>query len=182
MFGDERGGGKNLSFGFKDMKNREALDMYVEEVGRMIRDINMRFLRARFPGYAIEKCEQVLDDLIQTRGKHEGVGYDDLIHLPDNRFFRRKGENAWKMIGVDGESFDDMKTWMTYLSKRLPEPYMASWDLKMYAQTLGKVIAGEYTVEEGVHKMPKLKRVGGNCPCSRSVRWVSDETAATNGH
>jgi 1,2-phenylacetyl-CoA epoxidase catalytic subunit len=118
MFGDERGGGKNLSFGFKDMKNREALDMYVEEVGRMIRDINMRFLRARFPGYAIEKCEQVLDDLIQTRGKHEGVGYDDLIHLPDNRFFRRKGENAWKMIGVDGESFDDMKTWMTYLSKR----------------------------------------------------------------
>jgi len=31
-------------------------------------------------------------------------------------------------------------------------------------------------------KMPKLKRVGGTCPCSRSVRWVMEEGAATNGH
>jgi len=23
--------------------------------------------------------------------------------------------------------------------------------------------------------MPKLKRVGGTCPCSRSVRWVMEE-------
>jgi hypothetical protein len=59
---------------------------------------------------------------------------------------------------------------------------MASWDLKMYAQTLEKVLSGEYSVEDGVRKMPKLKRVGGNCPCSRSVRWVVDEPAAANGH
>jgi hypothetical protein len=35
--------------------------------------------------------------------------------------------------------------------------------------------------------MPRLKRVGGTCPCSRAVRWVvdSDDTTrdtATNGH
>jgi 1,2-phenylacetyl-CoA epoxidase catalytic subunit len=182
MFGDERGGGKNLAFGFKDMKNREAQDMYIEEVGRMIRDINMRFMRARFPDYAVEKCEQVLDDLVMSRSRHQGVSYDDLIHVPDRRFFRRKGENAWKMIGVDGETYDDMKSWLVYLSKHLPEPYMASWDLKMYAQTLEKVVSGEYTVEDGIRRMPKLKRVGGNCPCSRSVRWVVDEPAAANGH
>ena len=182
MFGDERGGGKNLAFGFKDMKNREAQDMYIEEVARMIRDINMRFLRARFPDYAVEKCEQVLDDLVMSRGRHQGVSFDDLIHLPDRRFFRRKGEPAWKMIGVDGETYDDLKSWLVYLSKHLPEPYMASWDLKMYAQTLEKVLSGEYSVEDGVRKMPKLKRVGGNCPCSRSVRWVVDEPAAANGH
>ncbi len=182
MFGDERGGSKNLAFGFKDMKNREAQDMYIEEVSRMIRDINMRFLRARFPDDAVEKCEQVLDDLVMSRGRHQGVTYDDLIHLPDRRFFRRKGEHAWKMIGVDGESYDDRQTWLRYLSKHLPEPYMASWDLKMYAETLGKVLSGEYSVEDGIRRMPKLKRVGGNCPCSRSVRWVVDEPAATNGH
>jgi 1,2-phenylacetyl-CoA epoxidase catalytic subunit len=182
MFGDERGGGKNLEYGFKDMKNREAQDMYIEEVGRMIRDINMRFLRARFPGDPVEKCEQVLDDLVATRGRHHGVRFEDLIHLPDRRFFRRKGENAWQMVGVDGETFADIRNWLAYLAKHLPEPYMASWDLKMYAQTLEKVISGEYTVEDGVRKMPKLKRVGGNCPCSRSVRWVVDEPVAANGH
>jgi 1,2-phenylacetyl-CoA epoxidase catalytic subunit len=182
MFGDERGGGKNMAFGFKDMKNREAQDQYIEEVGRMLRDINMRFLRARFPDYALEKCEKVLDDLTTSRGKHEGVRFEDLIHLPDRRFFRRKGEPAWQMVGVDGESFERVGDWLHYLSKHLPEPYMASRDMKMYAETLQKVVSGEYTVEEGVRKMPRLKRVGGNCPCSRSVRWVTEETSTTNGH
>jgi 1,2-phenylacetyl-CoA epoxidase catalytic subunit len=182
MFGDERGGSKNLSFGFKDMKNREAIDQYIDEVARMIRDINMRFLRARFPDDAVEKCEKVLDDLVTSRGKHQGVRFEDLIHLPDRRFFRRKGETAWQMIGVDGESYENTEDWLRYLSKHLPEPYMASWDMKMYAETLRKVVSGEYTVEDGIRKMPKLKRVGGNCPCSRSVRWVVEDTATTNGH
>jgi len=182
MFGDERGGSKNLSFGFKDMKNREAQDQYIDEVARMIRDINMRFLRARFPDDAVEKCEKVLDDLVTSRGKHQGVRFEDLIHLPDRRFFRRKGEPAWQMIGVDGVSYENIEDWLRYLSKHLPEPYMASRDMKMYAETLRKVVSGEYTVEDGIRKMPKLKRVGGNCPCSRSVRWVVEDTATTNGH
>jgi hypothetical protein len=28
---------------------------------------------------------------------------------------------------------------------------------------------------EASKRMPKLRRVGGNCPCSRAVRWVVDE-------
>src|SRR5204862_1241159 len=71
MFGDERGGDTNVKFGFKDMKNREAQDLYVEEIRRMLRDINARYLRARFPNYGPEKVEQVLDDLDRTRGKHD---------------------------------------------------------------------------------------------------------------
>jgi hypothetical protein len=30
-------------------------------------------------------------------------------------------------------------------------------------------------------KMPRLKRVGGTCPCSRAVRWVVEEPAAAGG-
>src|SRR5439155_783260 len=62
MFGDERGGDTNVKFGFKDMKNREAQDLYLEELRRMVRDINARFLRARFASYTPEKVEQVLDE------------------------------------------------------------------------------------------------------------------------
>ena len=190
MFGDERGGDKNIHFGFKDMKNREAQDMYIVEVTRMIRDINARYLRARFPGYTPEKVEMVLDQLDQSRGKHEGVAWNDLLHVPDRRFFRRKGEPAWQMVGSLGETFADADAYMRYLAKALPEAYLTTKDLRSYSETLHKVAAGELSVTDAIMSMPKLKRVGGTCPCSRSVRWVQeDETAApaatsvpANGH
>jgi hypothetical protein len=58
---------------------------------------------------------------------------------------------------------------------------MASRDMKVYAETLHQVAAGTMSVKDAIHKVPKLKRVGGTCPCSRSVRWVMEEPTATNG-
>jgi benzoyl-CoA 2,3-epoxidase subunit B len=179
MFGDERGGDSNIRFGFKDMKNREAQDLYYEELRRMLRDINARFLRARFADYSPEKVEQVLDTLERHRGRHEGVEYDDLLRLPDRRFFRRKGEPAWTMVGVDGETFTDVDAYMRYLATRLPEAYMTTRDLRTYEEMLRKVASGEMTAADAMKKMPRLKRVGGTCPCSRSVRWVVEEPKAT---
>jgi 1,2-phenylacetyl-CoA epoxidase catalytic subunit len=49
MFGDERGGGTNVRFGLKPMKNAEAQDQYYEEVRKVVRDLNTRYLRARLP-------------------------------------------------------------------------------------------------------------------------------------
>jgi 1,2-phenylacetyl-CoA epoxidase catalytic subunit len=175
MFGDERGGDTNLKFGFKDMKNREAQDLYIEEVRRMVRDINLRFLRARFPSDSPEKVEGVLDALGRDHGRHDGVAWEDLLRLPDRRFFRRKGEPAWTMVGVDGEPFEDAETYLHYLAGQLSDGYMASRDLKLYADGLRKVASGEWSAHEASQKMPKLRRVGGTCPCSRAVRWVVDE-------
>ena len=174
MFGDERGGQKNLSFGFKDLTNREAVDQYIEECRKMIRDINTRFVRARFPAYSPEKVETVLDELVRSRGSHQGLAYDDLLHLPDPRFFRRKGEPAFQMVGIDGETFTDADEYLRYLARHLNDGYVASRDMRHYAETLRQVVAGTLTVEQGVKAMPKLKRLGGNCPCSKSVRWVME--------
>jgi hypothetical protein len=33
------------------------------------------------------------------------------------------------------------------------------------------------TRDQAMKKMPALKRVGGMCPCSKSVRWVMDTPA-----
>lgn len=176
MFGDERGGDTNVKFGFKDMKNREAQERYIEEVRKMLRDINSRFIRARFPEYAPDKAEQVLDELEQTRGVHRGVNFDDLLRLPDRRFFRRKGEFAFSMVGVDGETFTDADEYVRYLVKRLNEGYVASRDMVNYADVLRKVATGVMTPKDGIMAMPKLKRVGGSCPCSKGVRWVMEET------
>jgi 1,2-phenylacetyl-CoA epoxidase catalytic subunit len=178
MFGDERGGDTNMKFGFKDMKNREAQDLYIEEVRKMIRDINLRFIRARFTGYSPEQAEQALVELERTRGTHHGVRHEDLLVMPDRRFFRRKGEAAFSMVGVDGEVFTDPEEYLRYLSRHLNEGYVASRDMKNYAAALRGVAAGTLTVKDAIMQMPKLKRVGGTCPCSKGVRWVMEGSAA----
>jgi 1,2-phenylacetyl-CoA epoxidase catalytic subunit len=178
MFGDERGGDKNMKFGFKDMKNREAQDLYIEEVRKMIRDINLRFIRARFTGYSPEQAEQALVELERSRGTHQGVRHEDLLVMPDRRFFRRKGEPAFGMVGVDGEPFTDAEEYLRYLARHLNEGYVASRDMKHYAVALRGVAAGSLAVKDAIMQSPKLKRVGGTCPCSKGVRWVMEGSAA----
>lgn len=175
MFGDERGGQKNIQLGFKDLTNRQAVDQYTEECRKMIRDINTRFVRARFPDYTPDKVESVIEELERSRGTHKGLSYDEILRLPDSRFFRRKGEHAFQMIGVYGETFTDAEEYLRYLARHLNAGYVASRDMRLYAEALRKVASGELTVEDGVKSMPKLKRLGGSCPCSRSVRWVMEE-------
>jgi 1,2-phenylacetyl-CoA epoxidase catalytic subunit len=178
MFGDERGGDSNIRMGFKDLKNREAQDQYIEEVRRMLRDINARFLRARFPDDSPEKIDQALDELEHSHGRYRGVEFDELLRIPDRRFFRRKGEPAFSMVGVNGEAFENADEYLRHIARHLPESYLASRDLRNYSEVLRLVATGQCTVKEGIMKMPKLKRVGGTCPCSRSVRWVMEEPAA----
>jgi hypothetical protein len=47
-----------------------------------------------------------------------------------------------------------------------------------YAGVLRRVASGEISATDGVKAMPKLKRVGGTCPCSKGVRWVMEDSAA----
>ncbi len=178
MFGDERGGDTNVRFGFKDMKNREAQDRYIDEVRKMLRDINARFLRARVPAYPPDRGERVLADAERRRGSPQGVAHDELLRLPDRRFFRRKGEPAFSMIGLDGETFTDAEEYLRHLARHLNEGYLASRDMRSYAEALCGVAAGTMSVKDAIMKMPKLKRVGGTCPCSKGVRWVMEDSAA----
>jgi hypothetical protein len=178
MFGDERGGDTNVKFGFKDMKNAEASDLYFEELRRMLRDINSRYLRARFPELSADQAEQALADLERSRGVFRGVRFEDLLRVPDKRFFRRKGVHAFEMVGVEGEAFTDADEYLRYLAKHLTDGYVASRDMRNYAEALRGVAAGTLTVKDAIMKMPKLKRVGGTCPCSKGVRWVMEGSAA----
>ena len=83
------------------------------------------------------------------------------------------------MIGIDGEVFNDANEYLRYLALNLNDGYVASRDMVNYADALRKVASGELGVMEAVKAMPKLKRVGGSCPCSKSVRWVMEERDGT---
>jgi len=181
MFGDERGGDTNVRLGFKDKKNLEAQTLYYQELERLVRDLNLRYLRTRFPKMTQEKVEDLYGRLSRERGTVEGVAWTDLLHLPHTQFFRRRGEPAYRMVGLEGRSFTDVEEYIRYLAANLSEAYRASRDMKVYGETLRAVVAGTLSAEEAGKKAPKLERADTVCPCSKSVRWVERE-AATNGN
>lgn len=177
MFGDERGGGSNVRMGLKPMKNAEAQKNYVEEIGKLVRDLNVRYLRARVEKLNHGESEAALDRILAGE-TFEGIRRDDLLHLPHPEYFRRRGVPAFKMVGFEGEVFTDHVSYLAHLVKTLPESYRASRDFKEYVEALTQVAEGTLKPEEAAGKMPSLRRVGGACPCSKSVRWVADDPAA----
>ena len=70
--------------------------------------------------------------------------------------------------------FRSVEEYVRHIAAHLPEPYLHSRDMKQYVESLRQVAAGTITRDQAIRKMPTLKRVGGMCPCSKSVRWVME--------
>lgn len=174
MFGDERGGGTNVRYGLKPMKNSEAQRQYYDEVAKLVRDLNLRYLRARIENLTHADSERVLDRLLAGEAV-EGVRREDLLHMPSPEFFRRRGQPAFRMTGVNGETFATAAEYLQHLVRELPDAYRASRDFKDYAESLVQVEEGTLTTEQAAGKMPTLRRMAGACPCSKSVRWVAGD-------
>jgi benzoyl-CoA 2,3-epoxidase subunit B len=182
MFGHEKGGATNVKYGLKPMANAEAQELYYQEVAKMVRDLNLRYLRARDPGLDHAAAHEVLRRLAEEGETVDGVGRpEDLLRMPDRRFFRRRGEPAFQLVGVDGETFEDVEAYVRHLTQHLPDAYFAGRDFQGYVELLRKLHGGEISFKEAVAAMPNLRRVGGVCPCSKAVRWVLDEPVAGNG-
>ena len=135
----------------------------------------MRWLRARLPHLDATAAEKALDRLERERETVEGVKPEELLRLPHRDFFRRRGVPAFRMTGVEGEEFTDVEAYLGHLVRTLPDGYRATGDFRDYVENLRAVARGEKTAEEAQKFMPQLRRVGGVCPCSKSVRWVADE-------
>jgi 1,2-phenylacetyl-CoA epoxidase catalytic subunit len=180
MFGDERGGATNVKLGLKDMTNREAQDLYVLECEKMLDDINTRFVRARLAHLSRDDADKAYER-IKKGETVEGIRRDDLLRLPDRRFFRRRGEPAFQMIGHDGEQFTDVEAYIAHALAHLPEAYRASVDVKHWIEMQRGVANGTIELKKAISSMPRLARVGGACPCSKSVRWVVDVPEGASG-
>ena len=180
MFGDERGGQTNVKLGLKDMANREAQDRYIAECEKMLDDINVRYVRAKLAHRLRDEADAAFGR-IKAGDTVEGIRKDDLLRLPDRRFFRRRGEPAFQMIGFDGEEFTDVEEYIAHCLAHLPEAYHASIDVKHWIEMQRRVAEGTIELKKAISSMPRLARVGGACPCSKSVRWVVDSPGDASG-
>ena len=180
MFGDERGGQTSVRLGLKDAANQPLQAAYRAECQKMLDDINLRYVRARLAARSREEADAAYARITggDTVG---GIAADQLLRLPDPRFFRRRGEPAFQMIGAGGERFGDVEDYIAHCLAQLPEAYRASIDVKHWMELQRKLATGETTLQAAVSSMPRLARVGGACPCSRSVRWVMDAPEGASG-
>jgi 1,2-phenylacetyl-CoA epoxidase catalytic subunit len=151
MFGSELGGHTTQGV-FKTLDNGTAQSIYIEEVRGKVRDVNLAVVMAK------AKCDrkEAARILRRIREKGEtvhGLGPDDLLYLPDRRFFRTRGlaefgdyrlpDSMFAGVGYVYVPYDvhgrvltrhgkpiPREGYVEYLKTVLPKRYMASrhWD------------------------------------------------------
>ncbi len=89
MFGSELGG--DLVKGvFKTLKNAEAQAIYIDEVLGKVKDANLTIIQAK-ARCTREEADAILRRIQQKSENVHGLTKDDLLFLPDRRFFRIRG-------------------------------------------------------------------------------------------
>ena len=88
MFGSELGG-LAVKGKFKTLANGPAQQLYLEEVRGKVRDINLSAVAAKV-GCSRDAAEVYLERILAGETV-EGLTKDDLLFLPDRRFFRIRG-------------------------------------------------------------------------------------------
>jgi 1,2-phenylacetyl-CoA epoxidase catalytic subunit len=144
MFGYERGGGTNVRSGLKPRKNAEAQGPYYDEVGKLVKDVDLRFVRAKLPKLERPEAIAAVERLMAGESIH-GLHPEDVVRMPHRDFFRRRGVPAFTMVGFFGETYDDLDTYLGHLRDALPESYLAGRDFRDYREAMGQVAAGEVT-------------------------------------
>src|SRR5213593_1982735 len=89
MFGSELGG--DLVKGvFKTLKNREAQMIYIDEVLGKVKDANLAVIQAK-ARCSRDEADAALRRITQKGETVHGLTQEDLLFLPDRRFFRIRG-------------------------------------------------------------------------------------------
>jgi 1,2-phenylacetyl-CoA epoxidase catalytic subunit len=147
MFGSELGG--DLVKGvFKTLKNREAQMIYIDEVLGKVKDANLAVIQAK-AHCSRDEADAALRRITQKGESVHGLTKDNLLFLPDRRFFRIRGLaefGDYRNLGSDAAGvgyvylpYDihgnlltdrgkpvDRDTYVDYLRAVLPARYMTS--------------------------------------------------------
>jgi 1,2-phenylacetyl-CoA epoxidase catalytic subunit len=147
MFGSELGG--DLVKGvFKTLKNAEAQKIYIDEVLGKLKDVNLAIIQAKARGTR-DEADAILRKITEKGESLRGLAKEDLLFLPDRRFFRIRGLAEYGDYRVSGSDaagvgyvylpydvhgallMDRGKTieraaYAEYLKSVLPERYMSS--------------------------------------------------------
>jgi len=149
MFGNEGGGETAVTFGFKDKTNGTAQAEYVEEVRGVVQNVNVAMVRERLPGIPREEARSIISEIEKSGDPSRGVKPEDIIYVPDVKFFRKRGidEHVFRPYDVRGGLLTESgraytpDQYLAYLSTVLPAKYVGSREYNKYVDQMNEYYA-----------------------------------------
>lgn len=144
MFGNERGGDTNVQFSFKDRNNGTAQSEYIGEVREVIELINVAIAQLKVKGITPPDARSLVREVQDTGESRDGVRVEDLLFVPDPKFFRKRGMQEvvfqpydlnGNLLTEDGKPLPGEK-YLEYLVKVLPDRYRSTDEFKQYVDQL----------------------------------------------
>ena len=144
MFGNEHGGETAVTFGFKDKTNGTAQSEYIEEVRGVVRNVNVAMVQELLPGRSREEAHLLIDEIERSGDIKDGIKPEDLLLLPDTRFFRKRGPEEFIFASYDvrGELLTEHgkplspEGYLGYLSTALPSRFIGSREYNKYVDQM----------------------------------------------
>ena len=151
MFGNEKGGETSVTFGFKDKTNGTAQGEYIEEVRGVIRNINVAMIQERIPGLARQDAHALIDEIERSRDPKRGIKPEEIISLPDTKFFRKRGFEDFLFMPYDVKGdllTEDGKPlspdgYLHYLAGVLPARFIGSREYNKYVDQMREYYASK---------------------------------------
>ena len=144
MFGNERGGDTAIAFGFKDRNNGTAQSEYHSEVREVIELTNIAIVQVLVKDISAPDARTLVREIQDTGEAHQGVKPEDLLLVPDMKFFRKRGmqeiillpyDTRGRLISEDGKPAT-ADQYLVYLSKVLPDHYLSTDEFRGYRNLL----------------------------------------------
>ncbi len=144
MFGNELGGETALTFGFKDKINGTAQSEYVEEVQGVVRNVNVAMVQERMPAMSRPEAHALIDEIERSGDPKQGVQPNDLLLLPDRKFFRKRGPDdlVFRPYDVRGQLLTEEgrelspEGYLKFLSTVLPSKFIGSREYDKYVEQM----------------------------------------------
>ncbi|HVR44157.1 MAG TPA: Phenylacetic acid catabolic protein [Thermoanaerobaculia bacterium] len=144
MFGNERGGETAIAFGFKNKTNGTAQSEYLGEVGEVIELTNVAIVQSRVADITAPDARVLVREIQDTGETQRGIRPEDLLLVPDAKFFRQRGMEEIIFLPYDvrgtlltenGNPIPGEK-YLEYLRGVLPESFLRTADFQRYSETL----------------------------------------------
>lgn len=144
MFGNERGGETAVAFGFKDRNNGTAQAEYYSEVREVLELINVEIARTKVKDISAPDARSLVREVQDTGETIRGVTPQDLLFVPDIKFYRQRGieEIVFMPYDVYGNLLTDngkpisAEKYLDYLRGVLPDYFMKTSEFAKYREAL----------------------------------------------
>ena len=151
MFGNEHGGDTAVTFGFKDKTNGMAQAEYIEEVCGVIRNTNVAMIQEWLPGISRADAHTILDDINRSGDPKQGIKPEDVLFMPDTKFFRKRGaeEFLFQPYDLKGELLTESgkplsgEGYLLYLATVLPVRFIGSREYNKYVDQMREYLANK---------------------------------------